>query len=63
HKKGKERKENTKKKNKKNSDDPFATLRKKNKASKPEWAQFFEDQVEDQPFYSEFNKNKKKKKK
>jgi len=36
-------------------------MRKKNKDSRPEWAQFFEGQVEDQPFYSLFSKKKKKK--
>ena len=37
---------------------------KKTKSGRPEWAQFFEGQIEDQPFYSKFekkNKNKKKK--
>ncbi len=35
----------------------------KNKKGRPEWAQFFEGQVEDQPFYSKFDKKKKGKKK
>ena len=33
----------------------------KNKKGRPEWAQFFEGQVEDQPFYGQFTKKKKKK--
>lgn len=49
------------------SADPMAKIRKKNsdggkKKEKPEWAQFFEDQVEEQPFYSMFAKKGKKKK-
>lgn len=53
---------------KKKSSDPMAKLRKKNSEvskrdkDKPEWAQFFEGQVEDQPFYSVFAKRSKKKK-
>lgn len=53
---------------KKKSSDPMAKLRKKNSEvskrdkEKPEWAQFFEGQVEDQPFYSVFAKRSKKKK-
>ena len=53
---------------KKKSSDPMAKLRKKNSEvskrdkDKPEWAQFFEGQVEDQPFYSVFEKRSKKKK-
>lgn len=53
---------------KKKSSDPMAKLRKKNSEvskrdkDKPEWAQFFEGQVEDQPFYSIFAKRSKKKK-
>lgn len=57
------------------SEDPFSKVRKKGRRGesrfdepeirdtgkgKPEWAQFFNGQVEDQPFYSEFTKKKKK---
>ncbi len=35
----------------------------KNKKGKPQWAQFFEGQVEEQPFYGQFEKKKKGKKK
>ena len=46
-----------------NSDDPFVEIRKKGRGDgKPSWARFFEGQVEDQPFYGEFTKKKKKKK-
>ena len=56
-----------KREKKSKSTDPLAKIRKKNsdggkKKEKPEWAQFFEDQVEDQPFYSMFSKKGKKKK-
>ena len=45
------------------SDDPFVEIRKKGReGGKPTWARFFEGQVEDQPFYGEFAKKKKKKK-
>ena len=57
-----ERKADDKKqRGKKSKSDPMAKMRKKNKDSRPEWAQFFEGQVEDQPFYSLFSKKKKKK--
>lgn len=52
-----------KKKKKKESSDPIAKMRKKNNDGKPEWAQFFEGQVEDQPFYSIYSKKSKKKRK
>ncbi|MBR2192074.1 MAG: DEAD/DEAH box helicase [Bacteroidaceae bacterium] len=52
------------KKKKAVDDDPFAQVRKKgHNGGKPAWARFFEGQVEDQPFYGEFTKKKKKKKK
>ncbi|MBR2076747.1 MAG: DbpA RNA binding domain-containing protein [Exiguobacterium sp.] len=52
------------KKKKAVDDDPFAQVRKKgHDVGKPAWARFFEGQVEDQPFYGEFTKKKKKKKK
>ncbi len=52
------------KKKKAVDDDPFAQVRKKgHDGGKPAWARFFEGQVEDQPFYGEFTKKKKKKKK
>ena len=35
---------------------------KRDKTDKPEWAQFFEGQVEGLPFYSQFSKKGKKKK-
>ena len=50
--------------------DPIAKIRKKNSEGgkrkdkeKPEWAQFFEDQVENQPFYVPFAKKSKKNRK
>jgi ATP-dependent RNA helicase DeaD len=54
----------------KKSSDPMAKIRKKtaesgqkrDKTDKPEWAQFFEGQVEGLPFYSQFSKKGKKKK-
>lgn len=54
------------KEKKKKASDPMAKLRKKNSEGgkikgKPEWAQFFEEQVEGQPFYSPFSKKNKKK--
>lgn len=52
-----------KKKKKTQKTDPIAKLRKKNSDSKPEWAQFFEGQVEEQPFFSIFSKKGKKKRK
>ncbi len=53
-----------KKRNKKSTKaDPMAKLRKKNNDGRPEWAQFFEGQVEEQPFFSIFAKKGKKKKK
>ena len=49
--------------------DPMAKIRKKNSEGgkrkdkeKPEWAQFFEDQVESQPFFAPFAKKSKKRK-
>jgi len=57
-------KRDEKRKKKKTHDDPFAEVRKKGRdGGKPAWARFFEGQVEDQPFYDEFTKKKKKKKK
>lgn len=68
----------SKKSSRRKSEDPFAKVRKKgrkgehfteddvkasSKGGRPEWAQFFNGQVEDQPFYSEFAKKKKKGKK
>ncbi len=55
--------EPSKKKSKKSKSDPMAKLRKKNSGNKPEWAQFFEGQVEEQPFFSIFSKKGKKRKK
>ena len=52
-----------KKKKKTAKADPMAKVRKKNSNSKPEWAQFFEGQVEEQPFFSIFSKKGKKKRK
>ena len=57
-----------KRKDRKKSSDPMAKIRQKNadggnKKDKPEWAQFFEGQVEEMPFYSQFTKKGKKKKK
>ena len=58
------KREEKRKKKKAFDDDPFAQVRKKgHDGGKPAWARFFEGQVEDQPFYGEFTKKKKKKKK
>ncbi len=61
------RQERESRKSRKN--DPMAKIRKKNSEGgkrkdkeKPEWAQFFEDQVENQPFYAPFAKKSKKRK-
>ena len=45
------------------SHDPMAEVRKRGagRAGKPEWAQFFEGQVENQPFYGAFEKKKRRK--
>lgn len=44
--------------------DDFAQVRERsNNRSKPEWAQFFDGQVEDQPFWGQFSKKNKKNKK
>ena len=43
-------------------DKAFSSPRGGQEGAKPEWAQFFEGQVEDQPFYGVFAKKKKKKK-
>lgn len=53
----------SKKKNKK-SEDEFAQVRERsNNRKRPEWAQFFDGQVEDQPFWGQFAKKNKKNKK
>ena len=45
------------------SRDPMAEVRKRGagRSGKPEWAQFFEGQVENQPFYGAFEKKKHRK--
>ena len=60
-----------KRSSRKKPSDPMAKIRKKTadgghkkeKTDKPEWAQFFEGQIEELPFYSQFAKKGKKKKK
>ena len=49
--------------NKRDRYDDFDAPKGARKDGKPEWAQFFEGQVEDQPFYGVFAKKKKKGKK
>ena len=51
------------KKGNKSSDYSERADRSSKKSGKPEWAQFFEGQVENQPFYGVFEKKKKKGKK
>jgi len=50
-------------KNKKSEDEFTQVHERSNNKKKPEWAQFFEGQIEDQPFWGQFAKKNKKNKK
>lgn len=63
HKDKKDKKRNDKKNKDTYNDFDFAPEPKRNRNGRPKWAQFFEGQVESQPFYGVFEKKSKKKKK